>query len=116
MDNLKDDLYYLERMRKDLAFIIQNMKDVSIVQFEQNVILQDSMMFRLIQISENSRKLSDVYKQDHPAIPWTAIYGLRNRIVHDYGNVNLQIVFDTLTQDISELFYIINRVLSDSDF
>ena len=36
MDNLKDDLYYLERMRKDLAFIIQNMKDVSIVQFEQN--------------------------------------------------------------------------------
>lgn len=36
MDNLKDDLYYLERMRRDLVFIIQNMKDVSIVQFEQN--------------------------------------------------------------------------------
>ena len=35
MDNLKDDLYYLERMRRDLVFIIQNMKDVSIVQFEQ---------------------------------------------------------------------------------
>lgn len=34
---------------------------------------------------------------------WTDIYGLRNRIVHDYGHVDLGIVYDTLTKDINEI-------------
>ena len=60
-------------------------------------------MFRLIQISENARKLSDQYREEHSIIPWTAIFGLRNRIVHDYGNVALDIVYDTLKKDIPDL-------------
>lgn len=38
---------------------------------------------------------------------WIAIYGLRNRIVHDYGNVDLNVVFETLKHDIPELLEII---------
>jgi len=63
----------------------------------------DSMMFRLIQISENAKKLSEDYKSKNENIPWTAIYGLRNRIVHDYGSVDLGIIYATLTEDIPEL-------------
>ena len=66
-------------------------------------VLQDSMMFRLIQISENAKRLSDQFRDEHPEIPWTAVYGLRNRIVHEYGNVDLSIVFNTLKYDISHL-------------
>lgn len=40
-------------------------------------------------------------------VPWNAIYGLRNRIVHDYGNVDLNVVFETLKHDIPELLEII---------
>ena len=60
-------------------------------------------MFHLIQISENARRLSDDYKTNNPTIPWLDIYGLRNRIVHDYGNVVLNIVYETLTKDIPAL-------------
>ena len=103
MDNVKNDAYYIGKVFDDLAFIIRHMKDVDSEAFAGNEILQDSMMFRLIQISENARKLSDGYKKQHPVIPWTAISGLRNRIVHDYGNVDFSIVFDTLKSDIPEL-------------
>ena len=41
-------------------------------------------------------------------VPWTAIYGLRNRIVHDYGSVNLDIIYSTLKDDIPELLEMIN--------
>ena len=61
------------------------------------------MLFRMIQISENSRKLSDEYKDENSSIPWMALYGLRNRIVYDYGSVDLNIVYDTLKRDIPEL-------------
>ncbi|MBR2802895.1 MAG: DUF86 domain-containing protein [Erysipelotrichaceae bacterium] len=91
-------------MRRDLAFIIRQMKGVSISELKENEILLDSMMFRMIQISENARKLSDDYRQQHSTVPWTAVFGLRNRVVHDYGNVDLNIIYSTLKEDIPVLF------------
>ena len=104
MDNVKNDAYFAGRIKDDLAFIVKHMNTVDSEEFANNEILQDSMMFRLIQISESSRKLSEDYKQAHPSIPFIAMNGLRNRIVHDYGNVDLGIVFDTLKNDIPWLF------------
>ena len=49
------------------------------------------------------QKISDEYKQEKSYIPWNSLYGLRNRIVHDYGNVDLKIVYETLKNDIPEL-------------
>lgn len=47
-----------------------------------NEILVDSMMFRLIQISENATKLTESFKAIHNNIPWRAIKGMRNKIVN----------------------------------
>ena len=88
MDNIKNDAYYIDRIRKDLQFISIQMKEVDIEELNQNEVLLDSMLFRMIQISENSKKLSDEYKENNNNIPWNAMYGLRNRIVHDYGSVD----------------------------
>ena len=103
MDNVKDDAYFVGRIADDLDFIIRHMNDISQEDFSGNEIRQDSMMFRLIQVSENARKLSEEYKEQHSIIPWTAITGLRNRIVHDYEGVRLEIVWDTIQNDFPEL-------------
>ena len=107
MDNPKNDKYYSDKVRKDLEFIANHMSGVDIGSFNEDEVLQDSMMFRLVQISENAKKLSDVYKAEHSEIPWNDIYGLRNRIVHEYGNVDLRIVYDTLKYDIPD---VLNRL------
>lgn len=60
-------------------------------------------MFRMIQISANSKRLTEEYRIGRSDIPWEQIFGLRNRIVHDYGNIDLNIVYDTLTYDIPDL-------------
>ena len=103
MDNVKNDNYYIQKIRQDLEFIVIHMKDVDIEELNENEILQDSMLFRMIQLSENAKKLTDQYKQTHSNIPWNAMYGLRNRIVHDYGNEDLNIIFGTLKIDIPQL-------------
>ncbi|MBR3032276.1 MAG: DUF86 domain-containing protein, partial [Clostridiales bacterium] len=64
----------------------------------------DSIMFRIIQIAENNSKLSQEYIEKHPEIPWMAIKGMRNRIVHDYGYVNLSIVYDTVSRGIPDMY------------
>lgn len=108
MDNIKNDDYYLQRIRQDLTFIVEHMKDVNKEKLNENEILLDSMLFRMIQISENAKKLSDEYVSEHSKVPWNALYGLRNRIVHDYGNVILDIVYDTLKNDIPEMLKLID--------
>jgi hypothetical protein len=107
MDNLKNDTYYIQKIIQDLNFIVLHMKDVDIEELNENEVLLDSMLFRMIQLSENAKKLSDEYKMKNSNVPWNAIYGLRNRIVHDYGNVDLNVVFETLKNDVPELLVLI---------
>ena len=83
--------------------------DIDSEELGKNEILLDSMLFRLIQISENSKRLSDQFKNEYPQIPWMAVYGLRNRIVHDYGNVDLSIIYSTVKNDIPELYTLLNK-------
>ena len=88
---------------------MDNIKNVDLEELSENEVLLDSMLFRTIQLSENAKKLSDEYKQKRKQIPWNAVYGLRNRIVHDYGNVELNVVFETLKNDIPELLNMISE-------
>ena len=103
MVNIKNDQYYVTKIKTDIAFIISHMKEVDLQELSNNEVLLDSMLFRMIQISENAKKLSAEYKEAASELPWDELTGLRNRIVHDYGNVDLNIVFETLKHDIPQL-------------
>jgi uncharacterized protein with HEPN domain len=103
MDNVKNDDYYVKKMLKDIKFIIEKTKGITLDELKVNEVLCDSVLFRLIQISENSVKLTAEFKSSHNDIPWQAIKGMRNRIVHDYGEVEFDIVHQTITEDIPEV-------------
>lgn len=107
---VKNDKYYRDKLVEDVDFVIEHMSDQTIETLQNDPVLLDSMMFRLIQISESARNLSETFKNGYKDIPWTAIYGLRNRIVHDYGNVNLEIIFNTLKDDVIKVRDLIKSI------
>lgn len=107
---VKGDKYYIEKLIENVDFIISHMSNQTKESLEQDELLLDSMMFRLVQISENAKNLSDEYIEEHNNIPWVAIYGLRNRIVHDYGNVDLKIIYNTLKYDITEIKLLLEKI------
>lgn len=111
MDNKKTNPYYIGKIITDLKFILEHTDSLTQQELESNEILVDSVMFRLIQISENSDKLTDMFKQQYPAIPWRAVKGMRNRIVHEYGNVDLAVVYDTVRNDIPNLIKELEKIL-----
>ena len=57
MDNLKNDAYYVGKMLKDIRFIIEKTEGITLQELKDNEVLCDSVLFRLIQISENSKNL-----------------------------------------------------------
>ena len=61
-------------------------------------------MFRLVQVAENSDKLTITFKTEHKELPWREVKGMRNRIVHDYGFIDLTIIYDTVIHGIPEMY------------
>lgn len=104
MDNIKDDRYYINKILTDLEFLINHTTKLTKQDIIENEVLLDSVMFRLIQISENSNKLTTEFKNIHNDISWVSIKGMRNRLVHDYGDVDYSIVIDTIFEDIPFLY------------
>ena len=104
MDNRKDDTYYLGKILNDLIFLIEHTSGKTKDEIENDAVLVDSIMFRLIQISENSDKLTASFKDANSNLPWREIKGMRNRIVHDYGLVDMTIIYDTVTKDIPKMY------------
>ena len=91
MNNIKTDDYYVNKILNDLRYIKKHMNNITFEEFKENELLVDSMMFRLIQIQEKIKRLSTNFKIINSSIPWFNISGIRNRIVHDYGNIDLDI-------------------------
>ena len=53
-------------------------------------------------MSENAGKLSKEFIEMHHDVPFHLLKGIRNRIVHDYGNVDMSIVYYTVKNDLYE--------------
>lgn len=104
MDNIKGNQYYLDRIKTDLEFVIAHTQGKTKEEIEADELLIDSIMFRIIQIAENNSRLTDQFKAEHSEVPWIAIKGMRNKIVHDYGYVDLTIVYDTVIHGIPNMY------------
>lgn len=61
------------------------------------------MIRRLLVIAEAARQVSETTRQTLPNISWSEINGMRNRLVHEYDDVNLNIVWDVIQLEIPPL-------------
>ena len=64
---------------------------------------QDAIFYNLIIIGEAANQVSVSFQAKNPHIPWSAMIGTRNVIVHGYDQVKLQIVWDILQRDLKGL-------------
>lgn len=63
----------------------------------------EACVFNLEQLGEQANRIDEEFEKRHPEIPWRQIYGLRNRIVHDYEGVNLNLVWEIISSDLPDL-------------
>lgn len=65
--------------------------------------LVEACVFNLSQMGELCKSIDTDYAQHHGQIPWNEMYGLRNRIVHDYEGVNMLLVWEIISGDLPAL-------------
>jgi len=65
---------------------------------------QDAVLRRFLVAGEAAARLTAETCAEFPNIPFHKITGMRNRVVHDYGNVDFQIVWETVQTHLPSLF------------
>ncbi|NEO27432.1 MAG: DUF86 domain-containing protein [Kamptonema sp. SIO4C4] len=78
---------------------------------ENNRILTLAVVKDLEIIGEAAGRITDDCRARHPQLPWLDITGMRNRLIHAYFDVNLDVVWDTITNDLTPLIKTLNRVI-----
>ena len=61
-------------------------------------------------IGEASNSVSEEFQQAHPEIPWGKLISMRNRLIHGYFDINYDIVWNTVKQDIPDLIKLIEKI------
>jgi len=62
-------------------------------------------------IGEAASKVSQEAKASHPALPWSDIINMRNRLIHAYIDVDLDVVWDTVTKDLPPFIALLEKTL-----
>ena len=71
----------------------------------------DATIFAISQIGELVKNISQETMEKYSNIEWGVIKGLRNRIVHDYEGIKLNLIWDIVTNDIIELKENLKRII-----
>lgn len=71
--------------------------------FSNNRIYQNATALCVLQIGELTTHLSDEFKQSHNKLPWHQIKAMRNVVAHNYGNIEIDLLWGTINKDIPEL-------------
>ena len=71
--------------------------------FESDPIYRNAAALCILQIGELVGKLTDDFREQHPAVPWRQIKAMRNIVAHSYGSVDPETTWEIITSDIPDL-------------
>jgi len=92
---VKDDGLYLRHIHEAIVRI-QGFTSEGEEAFRRDLKTQDAVIRNLQVIGEAAKKVSAETRAAHPDVPWKSMTGMRDRIVHDYFGVSLEIVWDVV--------------------
>jgi len=107
----KDDTVYLRHILDAIALMDGYVLGLSENEFFSHAMAKDAVVREIEIIGEAARHISDEFQKTHPELPWQKMVGIRNKIVHEYFNVNYAIVWDTVKDDLPALKKAIERVV-----
>ena len=105
------DKILLRKMLTHVQEILSYIKDMDFEAFLADRKTINASAFLIGQIGELASQISDEAQNDYPDIPWRNINGMRNRIIHDYENIDFTVLWGTITESLPELSSAILKAL-----
>jgi uncharacterized protein with HEPN domain len=71
--------------------------------FEMDELVQTWIVHHLLLLGEAASKLSKVFREQHPDVPWSKITGMRNILIHGYFTIDTKVVWSVIEKDLRQL-------------
>ena len=107
----RDDAYLIDILESARA-AIEYMRGKSRDKFSKDSLLQDAVVRRLEIIGEAAGRVSPVTQKKYASLPWQAMKGTRNRIIHEYDSIQMDIIWDIVKQDLPFLVKELEKIVS----
>lgn len=108
-----DDLALLGDVLDAIRRIENYVRGVKKQAFLENLMMQDAVMHQIGIIGEASNDISDEFQEKHLNLPWMQMRAIRNKIVHDYRGINLEIIWETVKNDLPALKKQVRELLGE---
>jgi uncharacterized protein with HEPN domain len=110
----RDDALLLDMLvaARKIARFVQGLTEQ---EFQSSELVQSGVMRELQVLGDACRMISDETRARHEDIPWTAIAGMRHRIVHEYFDIRLDVVWETVTKSIPPLLAVLERIVAPEE-
>ena len=109
----KDASVFLNHIIESIADIDFFIKNITKEEFLKNKEKQNAVIRSLEIIGEAVKNIPESTKKRYPSIPWKEIAGTRDKVIHHYFMINLDVVWDIIRKDIPELKKEILKVRED---
>lgn len=106
------DKAHVQDILDSMRLIITYVKGLSCPQFLGQQATIDAVNRRLEIIGEAVKRLSAPLRDQHPEIPWQKMAGMRDRLIHGYDKIELDVVFLACSQVIPSLIPTIESILN----
>ena len=112
---LRDDFirvrHMLDAAKEAISFADNKTRD----DLENNRMLALSIVKSIEIVGEAASKVTKGSREEHPEIPWTDIVAMRNRLIHAYFDIDLDRVWDTVTDDLPSLTALLEDVVRSEE-
>jgi len=108
---MKSDKTYLGHILDAIGWIENYTKTASRAEFLENGMMHDAVIRQIEIIGEASNNVSKKLREQHSEIPWGQIIGMRNRVVHAYFNIDLDVAWDIVQVDLPILKSQVQKLL-----
>ena len=105
------DLGYLNDIVESARTALFHIGNRNMKEFLGDVTAQDAVIRRITVIGEAAARISEDFRAAHPNLPWRRIVGMRNVLVHDYAEVDLDVVWEVATEKLPELIEVLEKFL-----
>jgi uncharacterized protein with HEPN domain len=111
----KDDAVYLGHMLDMARKAVQRVGGKSRPAYDADEDLRLVLAHLVQTIGEAAGRVTPATRSGHPEIPWRHIVGIRHRIVHDYMDVDYDILWQVVTRDLPGLICALEKALPLED-
>ena len=83
--------------------ILAYTRGMDLKSFERTLSVADAVSYNFVIIGEAANHVPDDVVASHPEIDWRQMRGLRNRLVHEYFGADVEIVWQTIEEDLPQV-------------